>query len=157
MSDDGERVIKHLRSWLGREPTAEELAALGQAKSSPGLNRAVCDLAFKALADNIRLHDENRVLRAQAVLDGLDGAPRPAEHKTTVKLQVNFGSTADIINAVESGARRYGVTCQTRVVKTGVFSKRLYFDLTAPDCALEDFLRHLRDWGVKNGFGWLDV
>ena len=141
-----------LRDWLGREPTEEELFVLRRARA-PESQSALTQLVSQILADNQRLRAECSQLQDQLRHRNII---RP-QSEVTVRLRVNFGGTDDISRAVEHRARLHGVICRTRVVKTGLLSKRLDFNLRATAPNLERFLLSLRRWGDTNGFGWIDA
>lgn len=57
-----------------------------------------------------------------------------------LRIPVNFGSVNDIISFVEHGAGMCGIEVTSRrVLKTGLLSKMIYFEIVGEDDQLERF------------------
>lgn len=135
MGDLDALAVECLTLALGREPTNSELAELRRPKSAAELEAMALELrqAADSLAEPLRL-------------DPLD-----PEEEWTVVLPINYGSAESYIAVIERGARKNGVGCQTRILKTGLLSRRVYFTFKARRLRLTLFRDALVAWAQASG------
>jgi hypothetical protein len=132
VKDLDELAVECLTLALEREPTSAELLELRRPKSPSELEEMALEL--RQAADSLR--------------KPLDIDP---EEELTVVLPLSYGSAASYVAVIERGARREGVACQTRILKTGLFSKRVYFTFRARRLRLSLFRESFEAWAQASG------
>lgn len=138
MTSIQEKIKKIDFSKLTDEQKAELKKRLGQHKEDIGTVQSRLG-EIKEKLESIRVQ-ALEIERQQEEIKTID-----------VKININFGSAMGLISAIEGGAAGWGLECQTKVIPTGWFSKRVYFDFCGPAWRLAGFYNAFLKWSHQNG------
>lgn len=86
------------------------------------------------------------------IQEALDAQTEPTTE--TIYLPVHFGSPAPYVREIEKAARSAKVRCRTRVVRTGLLSKEVAFELHGSSIAVSLLIDSVKNWSQTNGIGW---